>query len=458
MERFGSFTRLGLCLALCALQMCTGLCYLRVNYINDDASLYSAQYRSSSQLTTFLIFIHQTPTMPHLDYTQRARRFAVRFPLLNSLLIQINFWVPANIVLAVLLHFTYKSVNENVILPLPSALWPMVLVGIIIGILYGAVLGATEYFLEKQFFRKRSLGITFLLKLVVSLLTLTFLFGMVRYVMYEQLILPLILRDKSPLNDASWRYTFYIFLVYYFVMACVITFITQVNKKYGPGVLLPLLMGKYRQPKEEERIFMFMDLQSSTSIAEQLGHLRYSSFIRDSFMDINQVIAKHHAEIYQYVGDEIVLSWRMAEGLNDLSCIRFYFACSEQFAKRAAYYENAYGRLPFFKAGLHGGKITAVEIGEIKRDIAYHGDTINTAARIQSLCNTYKKSLLVSKSFTEYDGFDQQFSSASLGLVTLKGRMEPVELVSVEGRVGSWESGVFSREPACRQVGREVNE
>ena len=373
--------------------------------------------------------------MPQLDYTQRARRFSHRFPLLNSMLIQINFWVPANMVLAVLLHFMYLSVNENIRLPLPPRLGPTLLIGIIIGILYGAVLGITEYFLEKQFFRKRSLGITFLLKLVISLLTLTFLFGLIRFVLFDKFVLPMMLKGMSPLSDGSWKYMFFIFLVYYFLMACVITFITQVNKKYGPGVLVPLLLGKYRHPKEEERIFMFMDLQSSTSIAEQLGHLRYSSFIRDSFMDINQVIAKHHAEIYQYVGDEIVLSWRMAEGLNDLSCIRFYFACSEQFAKRSAYYQQQYGRLPFFKAGLHGGMVTAVEIGEIKRDIAYHGDTINTAARIQSLCNTYSKSLLVSKGFTEMDRFNEEFSSVSLGMVTLKGKQEAVELVSVDGRI-----------------------
>ena len=75
-----------------------------------------------------------------------------------------------------------------------------------------------------------------------------------------------------------------------------------------------------------------------------------------------------------------------------------------------------------------------MEIGEIKRDIAFHGDTINTAARIQSLCNTYNKSLLVSKGFTEFDGFGSQFITTSLGLVTLKGKQEAVELMSVEGR------------------------
>jgi adenylate cyclase len=370
--------------------------------------------------------------MPHLDYTQRARKFVNRFPMLNVVLTQINFWVLANIILAVLLHLMYSSVHVNVPLPLPPKLWPTVMTGIIIGALHGAVLGLLEFFLEKQFFRRRSLGITFLLKTFVSLLTLVLLVALVRFVLFDHLILPYFMQGQSPLGDESWKFIFFIFLVYYGLMTLVITFITQINKKYGPGVLVPLLMGKYRQPKEEERIFMFMDLQSSTSIAEQLGHLRYSGFIRDSFMDINQVIKKYNAEIYQYVGDEIVLSWRMAEGLTNMDCIRFYFACGEQFASRSAYYIEQYGRLPFFKAGLHGGKITAVEIGEIKRDIAYHGDTINTAARIQSLCNTYGKSLLVSKLFTEYKGFDGQFVATSLGMVPLKGKVEAVELMSVE--------------------------
>ncbi len=371
--------------------------------------------------------------MHRLDYTQRARRFASRYPVWNGVLKQLSFWVMANVVLAVLLYFMYSSVHANMALPLPPELWPSVLIGFIIGMLYGIVQGTTDYLLEKQFFRKRSLGITFLLKTVVSLFTLILMFGLIRFLLFDKLILPMVLKGRSPLNEESWKYTFFIFLLYYFIMTLVITFILQVNKKYGPGVLVPLLMGKYRQPKEEERIFMFMDLQSSTSIAEELGHLRYSSFIRDSFMDINQVINTYHAEIYQYVGDEIVLSWRIAEGMKDLSCIRFYFACNEQFAERAAYYEEQYGRLPFFKAGLHGGKVTAVEIGEIKRDIAYHGDTINTAARIQSLCNTYQKSLLVSNIFTENNELAKQFHFSKLGVVNLKGKQLPVELLSVDG-------------------------
>lgn len=92
-------------------------------------------------------------------------------------------------------------------------------------------------------------------------------------------------------------------------MSLIINFINQVNKKYGPGVLLPLPLGRYRTPREETRIFMFMDLKSSTATAEKLGHLRYSSFIRDCFSDINEVLFPFRAQVYQYVGDEIVVTW-----------------------------------------------------------------------------------------------------------------------------------------------------
>jgi adenylate cyclase len=371
--------------------------------------------------------------MHKFDYTQRARRFVYRYPFLNSIIMQTSFWVLANLALALLLHLVYSSVNANIPLPLTPELGPVLVIGLILGICYGVVQGITDYLLEKQFFRKRSLGITFILKIVVSLLTLGFLFGLVRFVLFDRFILPMMFEGRSPMSDVSWKYTFYIFLLYYFIMTMVITFIIQVNKKYGPGVLLPLLLGKYRQPREEERIFMFMDLKSSTSIAEQLGHLRYSSFIRDSFSDINEVIGAYRAEIYQYVGDEIVLSWRVTDGLDKLACIRFYFACGKQFDARAGYYTQRYGMIPFFKAGVHMGPVTAVEIGEMKRDIAYHGDTINTAARIQSLCNSYDKSLLVSNLFTNHPSFATGFFSSQLGKVTLKGKLEPVELLSVDG-------------------------
>ena len=148
-------------------------------------------------------------------------------------------------------------------------------------------------------------------------------------------------------------------------------------------------------------------------------------------MDINSVLSPYNAQIYQYAGDEIVLTWTIEEGLQNFSCIQFFFACEERFNKRSLYYEKKYGQMPEFKAGLHKGKVTAVEVGDIKRDIAYHGDTINTAARIQSVCNQYNKRLLVSASAWEQSGLEKSYQVELIGLVPLKGKSNPVEIASV---------------------------
>ncbi|MBC3787179.1 adenylate/guanylate cyclase domain-containing protein [Spirosoma utsteinense] len=127
--------------------------------------------------------------------------------------------------------------------------------------------------------------------------------------------------------------------------------------------------------------------------------------------------------------------WPEREGLKNYVCIRFYFACTEQFRDRTGYYKSTYGFLPAFKAGMHTGKVTAVEIGEIKKDIAYHGDTLNTAARIQSVCNHYQKDFLVSEHLVAKMGLNQRLKTESLGKILLRGKTEKVEIVSVDWRL-----------------------
>jgi len=339
-----------------------------------------------------------------IDYTTTAQRFSSKYPLLTRIATQMNFWIMANLLLAVILHLQKQAlgISEPI----------QVINEILFGMLYGACVGTIDFYFEKSRFGKIALGKLILLRTLYSLGILILLLNFIPY--------------NLP------RYITALIVIYYFFMTIVIHFIIHVNKKYGPGILLPLLLGKYRIPIEEERIFMFMDLKSSTTLAEKLGHLKYSAFIRDCFADINHVVSFFNAEIYQYVGDEIVLSWKMKEGIKNASCIRFFFACQECFNKRTDYYQHNYGLLPQFKAGLHGGIVTAVEIGDIRRDIAYHGDVLNIAARIQSLCNEHGKTLLISAELLWKLKLDPYFWIQSLGTVSLRGKKVEVEITSVE--------------------------
>jgi len=366
------------------------------------------------------------------EYSTLAQRYTARYPLLTYVGTQINFWIIANILLVTVMHLQSRVIMQAFHNPLAVKYGTLLLIAVSLGIVYGITLGLTGHYLETKVVRKLGLGKIILFKTITSLSVLFLILAMLRYIVYEELIAPSLRANGATLTDHSWQALMLLLVLYYFVMTALINFINQVNKKYGPGIIVPLLLGRYREPREEERIFMFMDLKSSTTTAEDLGHLRYSAFIRDCFSDINEVLYPFYAQVYQYVGDEIVLTWPLSEGIRDQSCIAFFFACRKQFRNRSRYYLDSYGLLPDFKAGAHMGMVTAVEIGEVKRDIAYHGDTLNTAARLQGICNAYGKGFIASKLLLDRVGANPNMRTEDLGLVTLRGKTSKVAVLSVE--------------------------
>jgi len=337
----------------------------------------------------------------------------------------------ANVLLMIILHFHSLIINHAFNVDVTGRFGRMLWISALLGFLYGVCIGVFSYYLDRKLFKTLSLGKVILFKTLVSVAPLAFTMWLLRFVLFDSWISPTLPITTTILNTAAWDYLLYLVTLYYLLMTMLLSFINQVNKKYGPGVLVPLLLGRYRIPKEEERIFMFMDLKSSTSTAEQLGHLKYSLFIHDCFADINEVLYPFYAQVYQYVGDEIVVTWPASEGLKKHSCVKFFFACRRQFQRRSDYYLENYGFLPVFKAGMHMGTVTVVEIGEFKRDIAYHGDTLNTCARIQSVCNEFEKEFLVSQYLLTQIGKAPGLNSEWLGPVSLKGKTDKVELVSV---------------------------
>ena len=206
-----------------------------------------------------------------------------------------------------------------------------------------------------------------------------------------------------------------------------------IQDKYGPGALKDFLLGKYFHPRKEERIFMFLDLRSSTAIAEKLGDEKYFSFIKEVFSDATDPIIYAKGEIYQYVGDEIIISWKMKNGLQNAHCIKCFFDVQAVFSTKQDHYLKTYGISPEFKAGLHYGYVIAGEVGVVKRDIAFSGDVLNTAARIQALCNELNRDLLFSKHL--YDRIKEMnpaFIGREIKAVTLRGKEEKITLYTAD--------------------------
>jgi len=230
---------------------------------------------------------------------------------------------------------------------------------------------------------------------------------------------------------------FMVAATYVTVVSFLFGFFKQVDRKFGPGNLWKLLIGMYHHPREEERIFMFLDLEASTTHAERLGHVQFSRLIQDCFIDLSVVI-DHYSQIYQYVGDEAILFWDVEDGLRDANCIRAYFRFVDQLQSRSAYYESEYGVVPVFKAGINIGAVTVLEVGEIKRDISYLGDVLNTAARIQGKCSDLDERLLISeKLHDQLTNVPDNLTMRPIGSVELRGREEEVKIISVRRKEDS---------------------
>lgn len=208
-------------------------------------------------------------------------------------------------------------------------------------------------------------------------------------------------------------------------------FLLQVNDKFGPGILLKFLAGNYHQPKKEDRIFMFMDMRSSTTIAEKIGNEKYFNLLNDLYADITNTILNNEGEIYQYVGDEIVISWPIKKGTRNANCLHCFTQIQEKLTDLRPVYEKKYSVIPEFKAGLHHGPVMAGEVGVIKKDIIYSGDVLNTTARIQELCNKYSVDILISKETFDLISDSDGYKLTPLGSIELRGKKRKIDLNTI---------------------------
>jgi adenylate cyclase len=222
-----------------------------------------------------------------------------------------------------------------------------------------------------------------------------------------------------------------VLVTYTLVIYALLLFFLQINHLLGQGILWKFISGKYHRPREEERVFMFLDMKSSTPIAEQLGHVRFYTLLNELFHEISQPVLQTKAEIYQYVGDEVVLTWKVEDGIEDSNCLRAFFMFRENLLKKKNSYFKKFGVEPEFKAGLHSGKVISAQIGDLKKEIVYNGDVLNTTARIRNECNTYQRDCLVSGTLMQQLQSVSDFQWEKLDTVALRGKEREIELFSV---------------------------
>lgn len=234
-------------------------------------------------------------------------------------------------------------------------------------------------------------------------------------------------KNNFEIGELSSFRSFFIYFLYLGVGNTLLFSSFQFRDILGPEMYRSILKGNYASPQQERRVFMFLDLNDSTKIAEKLGHIKYSEFLQDVFHYMTDPIYSNEATIYQYIGDEIVLTWKTELGLKDCNCINVFYDIEKGLMGKNEFFLEKYGIIPKFKAGVHRGVVTGVQVGVIKRELAFHGDVLNTAARLQAKCKELNVPILVSEDVKEKLPYD----FVEMGEYMFKGKSVPTKIYTI---------------------------
>jgi adenylate cyclase len=117
-------------------------------------------------------------------------------------------------------------------------------------------------------------------------------------------------------------------VLFSFAAVLVIRLVDDINHLLGQNVLLNFITGRYHRPRLEQRVFLFIDIEGSTTLAERLGDLAFHRLVNRFVVDITDPIVAAYGKIYRYVGDELIASWKIGRRHNRRALRARVFRCS----------------------------------------------------------------------------------------------------------------------------------
>jgi adenylate cyclase len=226
-------------------------------------------------------------------------------------------------------------------------------------------------------------------------------------------------------------------LVFAIAMSVFGNLLFEMGGLLGFGALKNVLTGRYVQPKREQKTFLLIDMKDSTGMAERLGPILFHELLNDFFRDVADAALECEAEIHKYVGDEAILTWPGEAGLADGSSLSCPFIARDFIARHKAQYLERFGAVPEFRAALHCGEIVAGEIGDVRREIAYVGDTLNVAARLLDAAKEIGRDVLVSQDLLHRAKLPAGLKVEALPTLAVRGRTAPLEIAALSRTGGT---------------------
>ncbi len=348
-----------------------------------------------------------------------------------------TLWIVCGFLLALYKCVTYDPASEGFVFIVPKglSLGAYVLVNMIGPAAGGLIGGTVLVWYQNEKLSRRSYGYYMAVNLIIFFFFIFFINAGISYFFYY--------REAIGSGPGSWREAWRLLVVDPYAVRNIatwmlITVVTlqglKVYEKYGPGTFRNMLLGRFHRPREVQRVFMFLDLTDSTAMAERLGHVRFFRLLQDFFADVTNPVLNARGSIYDYVGDEVTVTWTPERAATHrLNCIDCFDGIVREIASRQDLYRLRYGFVPRFKAAVHKGAVVVGEMGVIKKEIVYSGDILNTTARMLDQCNRLNQQLIVSREVLDLaaPSMLERLHLVPLGPMHLKGKSVAVELFGI---------------------------
>ena len=89
--------------------------------------------------------------------------------------------------------------------------------------------------------------------------------------------------------------------------------------------------------------------------------------------------------------------------------------------------------VPEYRAALHIGAVVAGEMGDLKREIAFVGDTLNTAARLLAAGRDLGRDIVASTTLLDRLALPEGLAREPLDAIALRGKERAVPLAALHG-------------------------
>jgi adenylate cyclase len=297
-------------------------------------------------------------------------------------------------------------------------------VGVSYGMLICIAIGCVELFVLDGPMRVWLGGLSFTANLIV------------RSTIYAAIIIVIQLSQAGeviaglPLDRSSQNFWFG--FIYSAVISVLMNLVFGVANIIGPRAFLNFITGRYHSPVEENRFVLFVDIAGSTGLAERLGGVGIHRFLDRTFRLLTVAVVDYRGEVLNYIGDEVIVTWRESSGAIECRPLRCFTAMRDALAHASSQFEREFGAAPRIRGSLHFGPVIVGEIGDIKRAIVFNGDVMNTAARLEELSRSVDGGFLASRAAMERFNSAPPFAIRDLGRLPIRGRADGIDVVGID--------------------------